>query len=109
MLGLTPQERKTIIFLISIALFGLGIKFISNNNPYLSKITKADNQIARIDINRAGLQDLLRTQRISPKLAGKIIGYRQERGRLKSIDELKDIKGIGEYRFQKLKDLFFVE
>lgn len=109
MLGLTPEERKAILFLISVALIGQAVKFTSCVNPRIGKIVQVDNYFGRIDINKVSYEELLRAKSLSLKLAEKIIEYRQAHERFKSIDELKDIKGIGEYRFQKLKDLFFVE
>lgn len=109
MLGLTPEERKIILFLISIGLIGLGIKFISINKPCIGEVIRADNLTVRMDINKASLQELSCAERISQKLAKKIIEYRRVHGPFDSIDELKEIKGIGEYRLRKLKDLFFVE
>jgi competence protein ComEA len=70
---------------------------------------QTDNYFGRIDINKANDEELLRVNGLTLKLAEKIIEYRKANGRFKSINELKDIKGIGDYRFQKLKDLFFVE
>ncbi len=109
MLNLTPQERRVILFLTSMALLGLGINFALKVNSRITKFIRVDNRIIKIDINKANLQDLLSTQRISPKLAKNIITYRNAKGAFRDIEELKEIKGIGDYRYEKLKDLFFAE
>ncbi len=109
MLNLTPQERRVILFLISVALLGLGINFALKVNSRITKLIRVDNHITKININKANLEDLLSTSGISPKLAKSIVAYRNTKGPFRDIEELKEIKGIGDYRYEKLKDLFFVE
>ena len=109
MLNLTPQERRVILFLISVALLGLGINFALKVNSRITQIIRVDNHITKINLNQANLQDLLSTTGISPKLVKNIVAYRNTKGAFRDIEELKDVKGIGDYRYEKLKDLFFVE
>lgn len=109
MFNLTLQERKVILFLISVALVGVGINFAVKVNAPVAGAFKMDNHLAKINLNQATPQDLLNLPGISPKLANKILAYRNNRGMFKGIEELKEIKGIGDYRYEKLKDLFFVE
>ncbi len=109
MLNLTPEERRVILFLISVALLGLGINFALKVNSRITKLIRVDNHIAKININKANLQDLLGARGISPKSAKNIVAYRNTKGAFRDIEELKDVKGIGGYRYEKLKDLFFVE
>ena len=109
MLNLTQEERKVILFLITAALVGLGINFFIKINSRIKTIAIADINIAKLDINKAGLNDLLQCNCISSKLAKKIIEYRDTQGPFSNLEDLKEIKGIGDYRYEKLKDLFFVE
>jgi competence protein ComEA len=41
---------------------------------------------------------------IGPTLAGRIIEYRTEHGGFRSVDELKQVEGIGEARFETLRE-----
>ncbi len=109
MLNLTLQERKVLLFLMSVALVGIGINFAVKVNSHITKLIQVDSRITRINLNQASLEDLLSTPGITPKLAKNIVAYRNTRGAFKDIEELKEIKGIGDYRYEKLKDLFFVE
>jgi len=109
MLNLTPQERRVILFLTSVALLGLGINFALKVNSHITKFMRVDNHTAKININKANLEDLLSTLGISPKLAKDIVAYRNTKGAFRDIEELKEIRGVGDYRYEKLKDLFFVE
>jgi len=109
MLNLTPQERRVILFLTSMVLLGLGINFAIKVNSRIIKVIQVDRHITKININKANLQELLSTRGISPKLAKNIVAYRDAKGSFRDIEELKEIRGIGNYRYEKLKDLFFVE
>lgn len=57
-----------------------------------------------VNINTASESELQNITGIGPKKAQDIIEYREEHGGFKSIDELKEIKGIGDKTFEKLKD-----
>jgi len=109
MLNLTLQERRVVLFLISVALLGLGINFALKVNSRITKFIQVDNHITKININKVNLQELLSASGITPKLAKDIVAYRNTKGAFRDIAELKEIRGIGDYRYEKLKDLFFVE
>ncbi|MFH0913279.1 MAG: helix-hairpin-helix domain-containing protein [Candidatus Omnitrophota bacterium] len=109
MFNLTQEERRVILFLLAVALLGLGINFaIKVNSPIVSVLVR-DDHFAKVNLNQANPQDLLSLTGITPKLAESIIAYRNAKGAFGDIEELKQIKGIGEYRYEKLKDLFYVE
>ena len=58
---------------------------------------------ALINVNTAGRQALERLPGIGPVYAQRIIDYRNEFGKFRSIEELTNIKGIAEKRLDKLK------
>ena len=109
MLSFTPDERKVILFLITVALIGLGINFTIKINSPIKKFVTVEANIAKFNINQASLEDLLQSQCVSAQIAKKIIEYRDSHGRFSDLEELKEVKGIGDYRYEKLKELFFVE
>jgi comEA protein len=109
MFGLTPEERRVVLFLASIALIGLGISFCIKINSRVEQFVKAGESLIKMDINKVSLEDLSSAKGVSRKLAKNIIDYRNRNGKFKTIEELKEIKGIGEYRLEKLKDYFFAE
>lgn len=57
-----------------------------------------------ININTASQTDFETLEGIGSSLANKIIEYRNKNGKFKSIDDLKNISGIGESKFEKIKD-----
>jgi len=109
MFNLTQEERKVILFLLAVACLGLGINSALKVNSRIVSVLRTDERIAKINLNQARLQELLNLPGITPKLAKNIIAYRNTKGVLNDIEELKEIKGIGDYRYERLKELFYVE
>ena len=62
-----------------------------------------------ININTAGINELVQLPGIGVKTAEKIIQLRNERGKFRRVDELMDVKGIGEVKFNKIKDYLYVD
>jgi len=57
-----------------------------------------------ISINNAGISELQTLPGIGEKKAQAIISYRETNGLFKSIDEIKNIDGIGASTFEKIKE-----
>lgn len=59
----------------------------------------------KINLNTASEEELIENlDGIGPAMAKRIIEYRETNGGFYSIEELMNIKGIGEKRFEKLKN-----
>jgi competence protein ComEA len=56
-----------------------------------------------VNLNTATQTELEQLPGIGPKTAALIIEYRQKKGPFKKIEELMNVKGIGEKSFLKLK------
>src|SRR5512137_2896910 len=59
--------------------------------------------LAAININTATQQELEALNGIGPVKAQAIIDHRKANGPFKSIEQLKDVKGIGDATFDKIK------
>jgi len=57
-----------------------------------------------ISINSADLSELCKLPGIGEKTALRIIEYRNNIGSFKSIEDLKNVKGIGDGKFNKIKE-----
>ncbi|MBT9164785.1 MAG: ComE operon protein 1 [candidate division WS2 bacterium] len=62
----------------------------------------------KININTATQVSLETLPGIGPSLASRIIQYRQTNGPFKTIEEIKEVSGIGDKRFEAIKDLITV-
>ena len=70
-------------------------------------IEESDTQTSgevRININTAGKEALMELPGIGAAYAERIIQYRAENGPFSSIEEITNVKGIGEKTFEKFKD-----
>jgi competence protein ComEA len=61
-----------------------------------------------LDLNRATEQDFDALPGIGPRLAERIMKYRQSVGAFHSVNELPDIKGIGKKKFERIRPLVTV-
>lgn len=70
---------------------------------------KALPEESSININSAGLEQLLSLPGIGQKTAGKIIELRTRKGRFESVDDLLEVKGIGPSKMNKIRHYIFVK
>ena len=63
----------------------------------------------RINLNTATVEDLCALNGIGESKAEAIIAYRMEIGAYKSIEQLKEVTGIGESLFNKIKSSVYIE
>ena len=61
-----------------------------------------------LDLNRATEQDFDALPGIGPRLAERIMKYRQSVGAFHSVNELPDVKGIGKKKFERIRPLVTV-
>ncbi|NRD75902.1 helix-hairpin-helix domain-containing protein [Bacillus sp. BRMEA1] len=69
--------------------------------------TSSQNQ-AKVNLNKADETQLQTLPGIGPAKAKMILDYRDKSGPFKSIEDLKNISGIGDKTYEKLKDLIDV-
>ena len=64
----------------------------------------SSNSSDTVNINTADSERLQSLSGIGPALAQRIIEYREQNGAFKTIDEIKNVRGIGDKRFADIKD-----
>ncbi len=81
-----------------------------NNNQYVysEEINKEESTSKKININTASQQELDQLPGIGESTANKIIKYREENGKFKNVDDIKNVSGIGDAKFEEIKDLIVV-
>lgn len=75
---------------------------VTNTKTEGNEINTSSNN--KISINTASKEELMNLTGIGEAKADNIINYRIEHGNFKDINELKNVNGIGESIFSKIKD-----
>jgi len=78
------------------------------SQPQVAGASTTENQSDKVNINTADATELDKLPGIGPVKAADIIAYRDSNGGFQSIEELKEVKGIGDKTFENLKDLVTV-
>lgn len=77
---------------------------VQNNSTYSSNGNNSDKGSTLININTADLEQLKEITGIGNIKAQSIIDYREANGGFKSLEELKNVDGIGDKTFEKIKE-----
>ena len=59
--------------------------------------------IEKLELNRATEQEFEALPGIGPVLAERIVEYRQSRGAFRNVDQLRNVKGIGKKKFERIR------
>ena len=70
--------------------------------------TKIETGVLKIDINNAVQEELEQIPHIGEVIAARIIEYREKNGNFEKIEDIINVKGIGEKTFYKIKEFIYV-
>ena len=83
---------------------------INTENTYATQNSNTQEKATdKININTASESELDTLPGIGPSTALKIIKYREENGKFKSIEDIKEVSGIGESKYEQIKDLIKIQ
>ena len=80
---------------------GVSSKEDTNSTQGSSKSTTSNE---KVNINTATQEELDTLPGIGPSIASKIIDSREQNGKFNSIEEIKEVSGIGDAKYEKIKD-----
>lgn len=80
----------------------------TNSGSNLSNSSNDKKNVNIVNINSATQTEFETLPGIGPSLALKIINYRNENGKFSSVEDIKNVSGIGESKFNALKDFICV-
>ena len=109
MVNLTQEERRVVLFLVMVALLGVGVSFTLKQFGAGKTAASFSEDLGKVDLNRADKRVLLGVSGIGDKLAQRIIDYRDTASGFNGLDELKNIKGINDSKFAKIKEYLIVK
>ena len=61
-------------------------------------------EVGKVNINEAMQTELEQLPGIGPSLATRIIEYREQNGKFNNVEDLQNVKGIGDAKFNDIKD-----
>lgn len=67
------------------------------------------NESKQININTATIEELDSLPGVGEATANKIVNHRDENGNFKSIEEIKNVNGIGDKKFEDMKELICID
>jgi competence protein ComEA len=109
----TKEEKIVLVFLIGSVLLGSSFLYLKKRNPapFSALEFKEPDEAPseKININNATMDELIGIKGLGRSLAGRIIDYREREGRFASVEDIKNVKGIGEKKFQSIKERICVE
>ncbi len=98
-------KRSLILF----AAIMMAITF--SNGVWAEKAAEAKkvDKVGKININTATAEELAELKQIGPKIAERIVQYREKQGVFKQPEDIMNVKGIGEKAYEVNKDLIAVK
>lgn len=73
-------------------------------NDYESEEDNSDKTIVLVNINTANVEELTTINGIGESTAKKIIDYREKNGIFESIEDIQNVSGIGEKKYEQIKE-----
>ena len=74
------------------------------NNGLVEDKNGLANGGEKVNINTANQTELETLPGIGPSTAQKIIDYRSKKGKFETIEDIQNVKGIGDGKFEEIKD-----
>jgi len=104
MLIFTKQEQTVLGLLVGVLLIGSGVNYALKRHPFLHdalNLIDSGRIYYKVDLNTAGVEELVAIPYIGKYTAGNIIRYRTEHGPFKAVEEVKKVKGIKDKNYER--------
>ena len=102
LISIKPVEEKTITYRVTSNSQAEDVSEESSSDGK-SDVAVSDSE-SPVNINEAGVDELCSLNGIGVIKANAIIAYRESNGEFKNIEEIKNVKGIGDAIYEKIKE-----
>ena len=86
------------------------VEYITENNgENIVQETNVSSSNKVINVNKADSSQLETIPGIGPSMAEKIVNYREENGNFQTVEDLKNVSGIGEKKFESMREYVCVK
>ena len=106
------EKEQTNNTVVTSGMEDLTQKYVTSSSGLSNVDVSSDiqsNKITKVNINVATQAQLETLPGIGPATASKIIDYRKEKGNFKKIEDIKEVSGIGDSKFEKIKEYITVK
>lgn len=94
-----------VVAVIDAPAFDLDIDLRVSSSPSQITVTASSPDTTRVNINTASTAELTALPGIGEVLAQRIVDYRERVGGFESVEQLKEVSGIGDAKFSAVKEL----
>ncbi|MCK5305889.1 MAG: helix-hairpin-helix domain-containing protein [Candidatus Omnitrophica bacterium] len=122
MLNLTKEEKLITIFIILALILGMGTlhfkRSIKSPDESASQqdfkrgaglIEEEIKKSKQVNINRADVDELSSLPGVGKVIAARITAYRLEKGDFIHREDIKKVKGIGDKKFEKMREYILLK
>lgn len=81
----------------------------SSQSSSYSNYSSSSLKTNKININKATQTELETIPGVGPSTALKIINYREENGKFSSIEDIKNVSGIGDSKYEQMKEYITIK
>ena len=81
----------------------------TSTNDEKAEGTSEGTKNSKVNINTATQAQLETLPGIGPSTATKILTYRKEKGKFTKVEDIKEVSGIGDAKFEKIKEAITVK
>ncbi len=97
------MTRRSVQFLGAVLMFAIAALVLA---PAAARGATPPAPISgeKVNINTAGVDELVTLPGIGKAYAARIVEYRQKNGPFKKVEDIVNVRGIGEKTFERIKD-----
>ena len=103
---LSQQHQVALAFMASLALAAIGLWYgwtrWQGEQADIDQASRIPLEF-RVDINQAGVGELMAIPSVGPKMAEAIIGFRESQGAFVAVEQLQEVPGIGPKKLEQIK------